>query len=160
MNDERKTPLWLFDRVNQEFHFTIDAAATPENALCLRFWTKADDGLKQNWSSERAWCNPPYSRLQLMRWVEKALSESAVTVLLVPGDSSTKASQRLLTEATGILFLDARIKFDSERSGAKFASWLVLCNGTERDLDHLAALELGIVYAATRGIHLKRAKAA
>lgn len=40
------------------------------------------------------WCNPPYSRNQLVRWYEKAKAEAEhglTTVLLIPGDTSTEA---------------------------------------------------------------------
>jgi hypothetical protein len=85
---------------------------------------------------------------QIIRWVDKALaSPRALTVMLVPGDSSTKASQRMLYEATAILFLKERIKFDSEKSGAKFASWLALFNGTVADSARLRRIDLGFVLA-------------
>lgn len=47
-----KTDLWetpqdLFDKLNNEFHFTLDVCATPENAKCDSFYTKEQDGLSQ-----------------------------------------------------------------------------------------------------------------
>lgn len=48
-SDEWPTPEWLFDKLNQEFHFDLDPCATPENAKCKKFYTKADNGLKQPW---------------------------------------------------------------------------------------------------------------
>jgi site-specific DNA-methyltransferase (adenine-specific) len=147
MNDERPTPRELFNPIDREFHFTVDAAATAENALVNYIWTIADNALRQNWSGHRVWCNPPYSRQQIIRWVEKALASPATTVMLVPGDSSTIASQRMLAAATAILFLDRRIKFDHEKAGAKFPSWLVLFNGIAADLARLHRLKLGFVAA-------------
>lgn len=49
-----KTPEWftpqdLFDDLNLEFNFTLDPCATPENAKCKKFFTKHEDGLKQDW---------------------------------------------------------------------------------------------------------------
>ena len=46
---EWSTPQDVFDKLNEEFHFTLDAAATPENAKCERYYTKAEDGLKMPW---------------------------------------------------------------------------------------------------------------
>lgn len=46
---EWSTPQAIFDKLNDEFHFTLDAAATPENAKCERYYTKAEDGLKMPW---------------------------------------------------------------------------------------------------------------
>lgn len=46
---EWATPQDLFDRLDALYHFDLDAAATPENAKCARFFTKEDDGLLQMW---------------------------------------------------------------------------------------------------------------
>jgi phage N-6-adenine-methyltransferase len=146
MKDERRTPRWLFDSINREFNFTLDAAATSENALVPCHFTLAQNSLQQDWSSHRVWCNPPYSQDCIKKWVNKALrSRQALTVMLVPGDSSTKASQRMLYNATAILFLNERLKFDNEPSGAKFANWLVLFNGTQADVERMRQLDLGFV---------------
>lgn len=46
-----ETPQSLFDELDREFHFTLDAAATPDNAKCARFYTPQDDALKQSWQT-------------------------------------------------------------------------------------------------------------
>lgn len=46
---EWETPQDVFDELNAEFHFSLDAAATEENAKCERYYTKAEDGLKMPW---------------------------------------------------------------------------------------------------------------
>ncbi len=43
------TPQDFFDRLNEEFNFTLDPCATKENAKCKNFFTKEIDGLCQNW---------------------------------------------------------------------------------------------------------------
>lgn len=47
--NEWATPQALFDKLNATFHFTLDPCATPENAKCAKFYTKEQDGLKQDW---------------------------------------------------------------------------------------------------------------
>lgn len=49
ITDEWATPQDLFDTLNATFHFTLDPCATPENAKCAKFYTKEQDGLKQDW---------------------------------------------------------------------------------------------------------------
>ena len=44
-SDSWGTPIELFDSLNAEFNFTIDAAANKFNALCDRYWTEDDDAL-------------------------------------------------------------------------------------------------------------------
>lgn len=46
---EWETPQAFFDRLNWKYHFTLDAAATADNAKCSRFFTKDDDGISKNW---------------------------------------------------------------------------------------------------------------
>ena len=38
-NDLWETPQTFFDELNQEFGFTLDACAVPDNAKCERFYT-------------------------------------------------------------------------------------------------------------------------
>lgn len=57
-----ETPQALFDKLNQRYGFTIDAAASPENAKLDRYWTEEDDALTKSWSGERVFVNPPYNR--------------------------------------------------------------------------------------------------
>ena len=70
-SDEWATPQELFDKLNDEFNFTIDVCASKENAKVNRFFTKEQDGLKQDWTGETVWCNPPYGK-QIKRWIYKA----------------------------------------------------------------------------------------
>jgi phage N-6-adenine-methyltransferase len=60
--DEWPTPQSFFDALNAEFHFTLDACATRRNAKCTRYFTAAQDGLRQDWGAHRVFCNPPYGR--------------------------------------------------------------------------------------------------
>ena len=60
-----QTPDWLFQKLNEEFVFELDAAASNENAKCLRFYTQEIDALKQEWGKDAntIYVNPPYGRL-------------------------------------------------------------------------------------------------
>lgn len=48
-SDEYGTPQDLFDRLDEEFHFTLDPCADANNAKCVNYLTKKDDGLKISW---------------------------------------------------------------------------------------------------------------
>ena len=71
-SEEWETPNELFMEFNKEFHFTIDVASSEENHKCNRYFTKEQDGLRQNWDYENVWCNPPYGR-QITQWFKKLL---------------------------------------------------------------------------------------
>ena len=44
------TPQWLFDKLDEEFHFTVDVCAVVENAKCRTFFSPEMDGLSINWN--------------------------------------------------------------------------------------------------------------
>ena len=67
---EWETPREFFDALDAEFHFTLDPCSTDENAKCAKHYTKAEDGLAQNWTGERVFCNPPYGR-EMPKWIAK-----------------------------------------------------------------------------------------
>lgn len=46
---EWATPQALFDELDAEFRFNLDPCCTHENAKCAEHFTKAEDGLSQNW---------------------------------------------------------------------------------------------------------------
>jgi hypothetical protein len=72
--DDRETTPEVFADLNDRFRFTIDVAASKENAKLERFYTAEDDGLSKDWSGERVWVNPPYSDIE--PWVAKAAKET------------------------------------------------------------------------------------
>lgn len=47
--DEWATPQDLFDKLDACFHFTLDPCATDENHKAPKYFTRAQDGLKQDW---------------------------------------------------------------------------------------------------------------
>src|ERR1700722_2755227 len=110
-SDEWATPRDRFAEWDAEFGFTLDVAATAENALCDRYFTPEDDGLAQRWDGV-VWCNPPYS--QLARWLEKAYKESrrgATVVCLVPSRTDTKAWHKYVEPYAEVGFIKGRLRF-------------------------------------------------
>ena len=81
----RETPLSLFGPLDEKYHFTLDAAANAQNALCERWYGPGsplgEDGLAGSWRGERVFCNPPFSNIEL--WVAKAWASGAELVVMV-----------------------------------------------------------------------------
>lgn len=48
-SNEWATPQTLYDDLNAEFGFTLDPCSTDENAKCPKHYTKAENGLAQDW---------------------------------------------------------------------------------------------------------------
>jgi phage N-6-adenine-methyltransferase len=153
-NDEWETPQALFDRLNAIYNFTLDVCATPENAKCKRYFTQADDGLKQDWSKEICWMNPPYSKPEspcksrckkkacVTRgyhiskykpgqedWIRKAYEESlkgTLVVALLPVRTDTEAFHRYIYKKQDVDFIKGRLKFGKCEDAAPFPSMIVV----------------------------------
>jgi len=76
----------LWTKLNDIFHFTVDAAASADNAKLPKFWDKQTDALKQDWSKETVWLNPPFSRIE--EFLGKAKT-ATLTVAIVPATALT-----------------------------------------------------------------------
>lgn len=117
------TPQAFFDKLDAEFHFTLDPCATAKSAKCAKFYTPEQDGLKQSWAGETVFCNPPYGR-SVGIWIHKCLDESCeigtIVVMLIAGRPDTKAWQdTILPYATEIRWVRGRIKFTDEDGNPK-----------------------------------------
>lgn len=126
---EHGTPQWLFDILDQEFHFTLDPCATAENAKCVKYYTKEHNGLLQDWAKEVVFINPPYCR-QTSQWVKKAYEESekgVTVVMLLSAATGRKWWQEwVFTYARQIRWVEGFIKFVNATYSAPFASAIVV----------------------------------
>ena len=109
-----ETPPEVFEPLDDEFHFTLDAAASDTNAKCRRYYTKEQDGLAQPWAPERVWCSPPYDSVTLHLWMKKAYQESllgALVVMLVPVRTDADWWHGYVEGKAEARFLPGRVKF-------------------------------------------------
>ena len=133
--DEWATPQELFDRLNDEFHFTIDVCASKDNAKVNRFFTKEQDGLKQDWTGETVWCNPPYGRT-VKAWIYKAYEHfigGGIAVLLIPARTDTKWFHEYVYGKAEIRFIKGRLKYGQAKYNAPFPSMIVIYKRGEAD---------------------------
>ena len=124
------TPQDFFDELNEEFEFTLDPCATPDNAKCAKFFTKEQDGLKQDWTGERVFCNPPYGRA-IGAWVKKCHDEAqkgTLVVMLIPARTDTSYFHDYIYHKAEIRFIRGRLKFGGASQGAPFPSMVVIYN--------------------------------
>jgi site-specific DNA-methyltransferase (adenine-specific) len=124
---EWPTPRGVFRQLDREFGFTLDPCATRENAKCARYFTKTDDGLKQDWSGEVVFMNPPYGR-EIDRWMKKAYQSSlqgATVVCLVPARTDTKWWHQWAMRGE-IRLLKGRLRFGNAKHSAPFPSAIVV----------------------------------
>ena len=126
-----ETPQELFNELDLEFGFTLDPCCVEETAKCIKYYTPKDDGLKQDWSNEIAFVNPPYGR-EISKWVEKSYLEhkkGAKVVMLIPARTDTTWFHKWIYGKAEIRFLKGRIRFLQNkitRDAAPFPSMLVI----------------------------------
>ena len=120
------TPQEFFDKLNQEFWFTLDPCATPENAKCKKFYTKDQDWLAQSRDNEVVFCNPPYWR-EIKNRVEKwCFSRGGVIVMLLPARTDTKRFHDFIYWNAEIRFIKGRLRFGDSKNSAPFPSMIVI----------------------------------
>jgi phage N-6-adenine-methyltransferase len=136
-SDEWGTPRDLFEELDREFGFTLDAAASSSNYKVANYYTKADDAIAQSWHTSGAvWLNPPYSRGLLAQFFEKAHAESLAhdltVVLIVPPRTSTAYWHDHAMHADEIRMIRGRVGFvrdDGYQNAAPADSVLVIFKG-------------------------------
>jgi phage N-6-adenine-methyltransferase len=144
-NVEWGSPPAIYMALDQEFDFTLDAAAGALNAKHIRYVQKDTDALRISWAGERVFCNPPYGR-GLGSWVRKALLEAsehgALVVMLLPARTDVSWFHEVVLPHAEIRFIRGRLSYTlgaPARSGrSPFASMVVVFhpgakwNGPER----------------------------
>lgn len=116
------TPAYLYEGLNEEFDFGLDAAANAGNCKCFFHIDEKRDAFKTLWWSNHGvrnnvFCNPPYSQSAggLINWVERGYEQSQelmiTVVMVVPGDTSTKYRSLAMRYGSEIRDLAHRVKF-------------------------------------------------
>jgi site-specific DNA-methyltransferase (adenine-specific) len=128
--DQWETPQDFFDQLDNEFHFTLDPCADETNHKCERYFTKEQDGLKQDWSGEIVFCNPPYGR-KVGQWVQKCFEEvykgnCKCAVLLLFANTDTKWFHDWIYHKAEIRFVKGRLKFGVGRVNSPKPSMVVI----------------------------------
>ena len=118
-----ETPEGLFAELDREFRFTLDAAASPVNAKCKKYYTAKDNGLIQDWGGETVFCNPPYGNKETGAWTKKCDEEAqkpeTTVVLLIPARTDRASFHDYVLGKAEIRFIRGRLKF--ERGGKALA---------------------------------------
>jgi phage N-6-adenine-methyltransferase len=116
-----RTPPKLVDKLNLEFDFKLDAAATFESKICESYmgpdhgvhtW---QDALSTDWISSGAiFCNPPYGR-NVGKWMEKCWNQAHYTkqpvVVLVMACTDTAWWHDFAWKADEIRLVRGRVHF-------------------------------------------------
>lgn len=127
--NEWATPQLFFDKLNEEFNFTLDPCSTHQNHKCSKYFTLEEDGLSKDWSNEIVFMNPPYGG-QAGEWVKKAYLESLkgaiVVCLIVAAPDRGYWHDFIFPRAAEIRFLRGRLKFGDSSKTAPFGSAVIV----------------------------------
>lgn len=132
-----ETPQDLFNRLNDEFHFTLDAAASDLNHKLPHYYTEKEDGLAQDWGGGRVFCNPPYGSRETGLWTEKCWREAqkpdTLVVLLIPARTDRKSFHDFIYNKPNVTirFLKGRLQFEDngkKMGTAPFPSMICIFN--------------------------------
>lgn len=126
-SQEWATPQEFYDKLNEEFSFTLDPCSTHENAKCKKHYTREENGLSKSWGGEVVFCNPPYGR-ELPKWVRKCHEESkhAVVVMLIPARTDTSYFHDYIYGKAEVRFIRGRLRFGNAKFTAPFPSMVVI----------------------------------
>ena len=148
-SDEWATPPDTFARLDAEFAFTCDVAATAATATCVDYFgpDHADlfrrDALALPWRGA-CFLNPPYSRVR--EFIAKAVREAragAVVVCLVPARTDTRwwhewvwdGDQHGPRPGVAVRFVKGRLKFGGAAAGAPFPGVVLVFGADPEDAD-------------------------
>lgn len=111
-NQEYATPWDLFNKLNDEFNFTLDVCANKINHKCEKYYTEEQNSLLMEWHGV-CWMNPPYKDMK--KWVIKAYNESrknnTTVVCLIPARTNTNWWHKYCMKGE-IRFIKGRPKFE------------------------------------------------
>lgn len=125
---EWSTPQDFFDKLDAEFHFTLDPCSTDENAKCRKHFTKEQNGLAQDWTGETVFCNPPYGR-EIWKWCRKCYLHATgggTEVMLVPVRTDTGWFHDWVYGKAEIRFVRGRLHFNGSKQPATFPSMVAI----------------------------------
>ena len=126
--DDWSTPQQFFDKLNEEFNFTLDPCSSDTNHKCQKYFTEKDDGLSKDWNNNIVFCNPPYGR-EIKLWVKKCFetySSGNIVVALLPARTDTSWFHDYIYNKAEIRFVRGRLKFGSSKNSAPFPSMVVI----------------------------------
>ena len=121
------TPSDVFLALDMEFNFTLDPCADACNTKCVKYFTKQENGLTQDWGTETVFMNPPYGR-EISKWLKKAYESSrggASVVCLIPARTDTRWWHEYVMKGE-IRLIKGRLKFSGHKTSAPFPSAVVI----------------------------------
>lgn len=121
VRDLWSTPYEVVSWMESEYgDYDIDAAASKENAVCEKFYSKETNCLKRWWGSNKhIWLNPPYSNITpfVKKAIEQMEHNNQIDILL-PCDTSTGWFYEAQQKAAEIIWITGEVY---QEEGAEYS---------------------------------------
>jgi phage N-6-adenine-methyltransferase len=121
--------------------FDLDVATMPHNPMdAARFFTESEDGLKQTWTGQNVYMNPPYGRV-ITQWVQYAIDQyeaghAKQIVMLLPSRTDTKWFHLLYDHPHAELrFYRGRLRFNDAKP-APMPSVLIVLRSPDETVEN------------------------
>lgn len=111
--DEWETPNYVYNDLDKEFNFDMDACASDKNFKHPNYYSIFDNALLQDWG-KRVFCNPPYSKVSgflAKAWLEIKKGNTDLVVFLLFSNTDTKWFHHYIYKKAEIRFIKGRLKF-------------------------------------------------
>ena len=112
-----ETPTDLFASLDDEFHFTLDAASSETNHKCPKHYTLENSAFNHEGGGETVFCNPPYGKA-IADWARKCSTEASrkntLVIMLLPARTDTRWFQDYILNRAEVRFLKGRLKFETD----------------------------------------------
>ncbi|QJT70564.1 UNVERIFIED_ASMBLY: putative DNA N-6-adenine-methyltransferase [Shigella phage 2019SD1] len=119
VRDLWSTPSEVVEWMESEYgDYDIDAAASKENAVCEKFYSKETNCLKRWWGSNKhIWLNPPYSNITpfVKKAIEQMEHNNQIDILL-PCDTSTGWFYEAQQKAAEIIWITGEVYRRTEQN--------------------------------------------
>ena len=84
-----RTPVDIWESLNREFNFTLDACASDLNHLLPKYCTQENSCLDKDWTGEIVYCHPMFD-MQIGNFVKKCAESKCLSVMLIPASTHTR----------------------------------------------------------------------
>jgi len=131
--DEWRTPQWLFDLLNNQYHFNFDCCASEANKKCRNFSSRFESDFLEpvdlRIMNYICWMNPPFSKASIMFNTFFSIVIKGIAIYRCDNMETKMWQEVIFPNADWIFIPNKRISYKGmEGKGSRFPSALIGLN--------------------------------